>query len=426
MPDEQKRKEGGWGCGSWIVAILAVIVVVNICGYIADEGREETAQNRTSSLSPTARDYLATRASRPASTPTTAPSPTPAFPPTRHLEEKRHMLNLINQERAKADIPPVELGDNAAAQLHAEAMLEHCFLSHWGADGLKPYMRYSLAGGYQANGENSHGSNYCIEASDGYPRIRNTQQKIVVAMEGLMSSPGHRRQILHRWHKRVNIGLARDNYNFTAVQHFEGDYVEFDQAPEINGGILGFSGRLKNGPSLGEDFDLRVFLTYDQPPTNLTRGQLSRTNCYSYGLILASLRPPPPENQSYVQDEAPFDATRCPNPYDVVPSAPAPKSRDEANEFWERAYDASQYLADQETTIGFQDATTWQVFEHSFSVQANVSEFTKQFGEGVYTVLVLAELGGEFEPVAEYSIFYSITPPDVYTPHQWQEYTEEQ
>ena len=35
-------------------------------------------------------------------------------------------------------------------------------------DGLKPYMRYSLAGGYQANGENGSGLNYCIKAGDGF------------------------------------------------------------------------------------------------------------------------------------------------------------------------------------------------------------------------------------------------------------------
>ena len=77
------------------------------------------------------------------------------------------MLELINAERARAGLNPVILGDNIAAQLHAEAALENCFSSHWGVDGLKPYMRYSLAGGYQSNGENGSGLDYCIKASDG-------------------------------------------------------------------------------------------------------------------------------------------------------------------------------------------------------------------------------------------------------------------
>ena len=81
------------------------------------------------------------------------------------------MLALIDSERRKAGVNPVVLGINNAAQLHAESSLSDCVSSHWGADGLKPYMRYSLAGGYQSNGENGHGSDYCIKASDRYRPI---------------------------------------------------------------------------------------------------------------------------------------------------------------------------------------------------------------------------------------------------------------
>ncbi len=34
---------------------------------------------------------------------------------------KRYMLEVINEERRKAGVPEVTLGDNRAAQLHAEA-----------------------------------------------------------------------------------------------------------------------------------------------------------------------------------------------------------------------------------------------------------------------------------------------------------------
>ena len=62
----------------------------------------------------------------------------------RHIEQKQYMLDVINSERADAGVGSVTLGDNVAAQLQAEAGLENCFTSHWGLDGLKPYMRYSL------------------------------------------------------------------------------------------------------------------------------------------------------------------------------------------------------------------------------------------------------------------------------------------
>ena len=211
------------------------------------------------------------------------------------------MLGLINAERAKAGLNLVALGDNAAAQMHAESALENCFSSHWDIDGLKPYMRYTLAGGYQSNGENMLGSSYCITESDGYgtidsivQRIREVGEDIIdavtnthrrsgieqrnqEAMEGLMDSPGHRRSILDPWHRKVNIGLAWDRYNFVVVQHFEGDYVEYDHLPAIEDGILTMSGRVKNGVRFDEGQDLGVLVYYDPPPHPLTRGQVSRT-----------------------------------------------------------------------------------------------------------------------------------------------------
>ena len=165
------------------------------------------------------------------------------------------------------------------------------FASHWGIDGLKPYMRYSLAGGYQSNGENGSGSDYCIKASDGYRAIaRVSTPRFVQAMEGWMGSPGHRRNILGRWHKKVNIGLAWDRYNFLAYQHFEGDYVEYDELPSIEDG---HSELIRAEPRTGRDSTATETSAYRftmiQPPHALTRGQVTRTYCYGSGLQIAAL-----------------------------------------------------------------------------------------------------------------------------------------
>ena len=83
----------------------------------------------------------------------------------------------------------MELGQNRAAQIHADNSLDSCIASHWGTDGLKPYMRYSLAGGYQSNTENWYGSDYCITASDGYRPIASVTTEIRRAMQEWMESP---------------------------------------------------------------------------------------------------------------------------------------------------------------------------------------------------------------------------------------------
>ena len=348
--------------------------------------------------------------------PTVAPTSTPIpLPPLRHIEEKLYLLKLINDERVSAGLNPVVLGDNVAAQLHAEASLENCFSSHWGIDGLKPYMRYSLAGGYQSNGENGSGRDYCIKASDGYRAYGSPEQGIRRAMDGLMGSPGHRDNILRPWHKKVNVGLAWDRYNFKVIQHFEGDYVKYDQLPAMENGVLHMSGSVKNGVQFDDDLrDLGVQIYYDPPPHTLTRGQVARTYCYGSGLHVASLRPPLTGGWFY--DEHEFDTTRdpCPDPYDVPAEADAPRSANEANLFWQAAYLDSSSREPRSITVPWITALDWTARGEVFSVAADLEEVMEKHGEGVYSLIVWGSIDNERVVISEYSIFHGVTPPDTY------------
>lgn len=322
------------------------------------------------------------------------------------------MLDLINEERTSAGLSPVVLGDNIAAQLHAESSLENCFSGHWGKDGLKPYMRYSLAGGYQSNGESGLGTDYCIKESDGYRSIGDVRRHILEGMAGWMDSPGHRRNILEPSHRKVNVGLAWDRYNFIAIQHFEGDYVQFDSLPSLDGRVLAFSGTLKNGAGFSDVGDLSVQIYYDPPPHPLTRGQLARTYCYDSGRIAAALRRPLTGNEYWSENDFTRTYKPCPDPYDVDPDSPAPRSHDEAHGFWQAAYDASQERQGVSLTVPWITAHQWRVTSNTFSVKADIGNVPP----GVYTIVVWALIGGEREVVSEYSIFHGVTPPDTYTP----------
>ena len=324
------------------------------------------------------------------------------------------MLALINAERRISGLDPVVLGDNNAAQLHAEASLEGCFASHWGLDGLKPYVRYSLAGGYQSNGENVSGSDYCIRASDGYRSIGSIDQEIKETMEGWMSSPGHRRNILDKWHKKVNIGLAWDRYNFKAIQHFEGDYVEYDRLPSIESGVLSFEGEAKNGVTFGGDRDLGVQIYFDPSPHTLTRGQLTRTYCYRSGLQIASLRPPLRGNSYYSEDTFTTTHGSCPDPYAIPADAAAPRSPEEANRFWQGAYDASQRLAEQPITVPWITASDWTARGDAFAASVRISDLLAHYGSGVYSLIIWGNIGGEDVIISEYSLFHGVVPPDTY------------
>ena len=353
------------------------------------------------------------------------PTPAPTFTPTpspnlRHMDEKLYMLELINAERASAGVSPVVLGDNIAAQLHAEASLTGCYSSHWDSDGLKPYMRYSLAGGYQSNGENGSGLDFCItsrtESALGfrYTPLTSIRTEIRDAVDGWMDSPGHRDNILDRHHKKVNIGLAWDRYNLMAYQHFEGGHVEYDQMPLLNDGLLQLAGRTTGEVELANPRDLGVQIYYDQPPHSLTRGQLSRTYCYDNGRHVASLRPSLTGSQFYDSREFTKSYKPCPSPYDVPANAPAPSSPDEAHLFWQEAYDKSLSQVGQSIKIPWITAAEWRVGGDRFAVRADLTVLLRRFGAGVYTVAVWGSIGGEDAVISEYSIFHGVTPPDTY------------
>ena len=371
---------------------------------------------------------ISTQVSANTAVPTNTPTPIPTSetavsPDLRHLEEKTYMLKLINAEREKAKLDPVVLGDNIAAQLHAEAALENCFASHWGIDGLTPYMRYSLAGGYQSNGENGHGNDYCIKASDGYRAITSIEQAIREAMEGWMNSSGHKRNILGRWHKKVNIGLAWDQYNFRAYQHFEGDYVEYDELPTIEDGMLRVSGRTKNGARFDQDRDLTIQIFYDPPTHSLTRGQVARTYCYDNGLQIAAVREPLTGGARWTTNTYRTTHSSCASPYDVPSNLPGPRSLEEAHRIWKEAYQATDRLRSIIPSLiaKWITATTWTVEEEKFSVQVDVNDLLEKYGSGVYTIMVWGDgfknvAGSSMKSVvSQYSIFHEVEPPDTYS-----------
>jgi len=344
--------------------------------------------------------------------PTITPTPTSTSTPEpidrsglshdRLVSAREYALTLINNARTAAGLDAVILDDNTAAQSHAEDMRANCFLSHWGTDGLKPYMRYTLAGGEQYSAENAHGSIYCPPDPGRYRRQTITE-RLDQAIRGLMNSPGHRRNILNPHHKKVNLGIAVDHPNFWFVQLFVGDYVVYETEPAIVDGLLTLSGGVKSDVNISDTF-LGVQIYYDPPPRSLTRGQLHNTTCGNIGAIIASLRRPPGPNAYYSTHGYTQSGTRCADPYEVPADAPAATSASDSKVDVRVPY---QYEAVWIT------ATHWSVTNDSFAVSADISNLLAQHGNGIYTILLWGEIDGEDVPISEYSSFI---PPHSPTP----------
>ncbi len=351
----------------------------------------------------------------PTNAPMATPTPLSGVTESELTAAREYALTLVNQARTASGLKEVSLGENIAIQQHAETSLANCFGSHWGVDGLKPYMRYSLAGGYQSNGENGSSRNYCIKSTDGYVAILSNEHEIRQAMQSWMESPDHRRNILDRSHRKVNIGIARDKFNFVTYHHFEGDYVLYSALPNIDNGNLSFAGSTKNGAKFEYELSLGVQIFYDPPTHRLTTGQVSRTYCYDNGLLIAALRLPLKTNQHHTSDSFTVDYAGpvCPDPYDVPTNALAPRSVDEAHAFWQKAYDASQSNSEITVTAAWITATEWSVTNESFAVSADISDLLDKHGDGVYTIVLWREIEDEHSPISEYSIFIPpILPPN--------------
>lgn len=305
-------------------------------------------------------------------------------PSQRHLSLKQLMLELINEARREAGAPDVRLGTNAAAQLHAEQAVAGCFTGHWGLDGLKPYMRYSLLGGYQGNAENAYGSSFyradagpcAVHTSTDRPDLG---QLVREAMTGWLNSPGHRRTLLDPSHRLVNIGIAwrgGEHYIFRAVQHFEGDYVRLNAPVSLAAGVLTLSGRIVNGASLQTE----LVVYHDPQPQPQSRASLALTSAYCGGYPAAAVLPS--ANWTY----------RSTTPDCVEPTLAGPR----ADGGW--------------IDLPVISAQRWKVDGTTFDIRADLSSALRRFGAGVYTVALGGEVDGTRTKLLEYALFYGLWP----------------
>lgn len=116
---------------------------------------------------------------------------TAKFAPRADLEVQ--MLQLINDERAKQHLPPLQMDSalTAIARAHCSDMFERGYFSHITPEGKDPLIRMHEANiSYTAAGENLA-----------------LAQTLLFAHKGLMHSPGHRANILNPAYNKVGIGV---------------------------------------------------------------------------------------------------------------------------------------------------------------------------------------------------------------------------
>ena len=279
---------------------------------------------------------------------------------------QRHAVKLINEDRAAHDLPPIVLGANIAAQLHAQDMVEHGYLGHWWLDGRKPYMVYTQTGGTSYISENAAFSgwtdqiwetqncdSWLVRCPSPDPEEAMTDHQWAMMYDDADSDWGHRDNILGESHRAVSIGIFWNKKRVAFVQHFEGGAVAAQSGPTLtDNGTLSLE-LLKR--ERGIDIGQVVSVYYDPTPVQMSVAQLERLDSYCVGG---------------------GQTTKCGDPVIRVLKPP------EGNRYYSNL-DHNEVVAD-----------SWTETDSGFSFSADVSGLVQK--PGVYTVIVWRDTGGGF------------------------------
>ena len=205
-------------------------------------------------------------------------------------EIRANLLEMINEERSVEKVPPVGMDELATrvATRHAIDMADGEFASHWGRDGLKPYQRYSFAGGMHATQENVSAADNTwsmklgdLKQDTAYLHVRLYQEK--------PPYDGHRKTILAPQHTHVGFGLAVEKLRLRIVELFVAKYVEIEPVGQKAkpGDEIVFAGRM-----LQRDYQLsQIEVFYEPIPKAPELSWLRQARSYSLPEESRVLRP---------------------------------------------------------------------------------------------------------------------------------------
>ncbi|MEU0150746.1 CAP domain-containing protein [Micromonospora fulviviridis] len=181
---------------------------------LASDGTDAAPGDALAPASPTAGPTSA----KPSPTKKPTPKPSRTTAPSRQLQrstapsgtgattisakgitaELREVVDLVNQERAKAGCKALTVNDKLmlAAQRHSQDQADHKTMSHDGSDGSDVGDRLDRVGyAWRSYGEN----------------VAWNQQSPAAVMDAWMNSPGHRANILNCSFTQIGVGVARSN-----------------------------------------------------------------------------------------------------------------------------------------------------------------------------------------------------------------------
>jgi uncharacterized protein YkwD len=211
---------------------------------------------------------------------------------------REELLKLVNEERAGENLSPLQLDELASrvASEHAADMLQNDFLAHWSSDGLKPYQRYSFAGGVDAVQENVSAARNIASVTP--LRVFSDLKDMHVRM--FSEKPpldGHRRAIVASQNTHVGFGIALKGRNLRLAELYLARYLELKPFPKTAKpkASVNLSGKL-----LSPKYALHEVDVFFEPlPQRPDPDWLRTPRAYSLPEDYESLRPKAPFGTTY-------------------------------------------------------------------------------------------------------------------------------
>jgi uncharacterized protein YkwD len=312
-------------------------------------------------------------------------------------ELEQYALQRINEDRAKFGISQVSLGDNMAAQVHAEDILKTRVTSHWTTDGEKPYMTYSRLGGEGAVAQNVATSGYpqdydgCSSGAlkcdkiDPRSAIDRLEYNMMNADKACCNN-GHRNNILDKHHTHVDIGIAYDDYFFVLVQNFENKYIEWTHKIGENEVDTIITNNNDNGDNNNDNSSHQLKPTtttmtmagsfIDKSGSSSSTNSINSKNNDGNSLSLANVQVyfdslPTPDVYSEHKDDKFYGLGELVGLV-VEPAPPGTAYKQPAN-------------------FTLVEAQNWQVEDSTFDITFSLQRLYDTYGNGVYTIILLAK-----------------------------------
>ena len=315
-----------------------------------------------------------------------AQPPGPAWAGVRAMPDSLNLRQVhlaeINALRAYHGLGELILHPGLGAQRHALELAQGAYVAHWDRQGLSPYMRYSREGGPGYSQENisvntydGRGSGSCLSDSHDYT------QELAEALEGLMTSPGHREALLGRDHRRLQLGLARGCDRVVLVQTLISDLVTWMQVPRIEGNLLILEG-VATPPARVTD-QLQVVLAWEPLPQLYTVAQLNRTGCYSQPRYVAMA----------VRRNRPGAQVRVTAVHCVTPREADSQTASRAVRPPPESYQIPLLVRDR-----------WDAYGPRFDLRLEVGDLLATYGDGIYTVSLWGQVDAEPTLLGQYAV----------------------